>query len=116
MVIEKGKVYGYSYDELKAMGKRPEDFEADIKVDNIELELSYEEINAMFPNQFAIVKVKEFKDKDQLLFDYGCVYYYQCEGSKIFDKVEELNKSNNTDLFIVHRQFDVRVDGDVLWL
>ena len=68
MIIEKGKVYGYSYEELQAMGKSYKDVWGDIEVDNKDLELSVWDILDMFRNQYLIIRVTQCEDRDQIFF------------------------------------------------
>ena len=116
MIIEKGKVYGYSYEELQAMGKSYKDVWGDIEVDNKDLELSVWDIIKMFRNQYLIIRVTQCEDRDQIYcFDYGCVYFYNCNEDTLYGKVEELNKKYNTEDFISYSIFDPRWAGDTLW-
>ena len=55
MIIEKGKRYGRTSEEVREFGY-PEDNESNIKVDN-EIILTDDEVREMFPNQFVVVKV-----------------------------------------------------------
>lgn len=113
MIIERGKVYGYSYEELQSIGSVDRKFELGIKVDN-PFELSSSEIYKMFPNQTVIVKVTKCKDWDNpQQYEEGVVLYFNTDISINTSILERLQAESPNDVFIIAGNWDERYYREV---
>lgn len=113
MIIEKGKRYGRTSEEVREFGY-PEDNESNIKVDN-EMVLTDDEVREMFPNQHLVIKVLEYKDiYDLANYRKAIVKYFKCEGHFSVDMASKLRK-NSGGLYISDTTYDPALEGDLLW-
>ena len=114
MIIEKGKRYGRTSEEVREFGY-PEDNESNIKVDN-EIILTDDEVREMFPNQFVVVKVVEYKDIYALSnVTKAIVLYFKCEGHFASNMVKELREKDSSGVYFSGTYYDPALEGDLLW-
>lgn len=114
MIIEKGKKYGRTSKEVRESGY-PEDNESNIKADN-ELILTDDEIREMFPNQFVVIKVLEYKDiYDLANYRKAIVKYFKCEGHFSVDMAEKLEQGDPGSIYFSATTYDPALEGDLLW-
>lgn len=114
MIIEKGKRYGRTTEEVIKSGY-PEDNMANIKVDN-EIVLTGDEVAEMFPNQYVVLKVIECKDVDALYsFTKAIVKYFKCDGPFSVKMVDCLKKEYPGDIYFPANFYDAGLEGDLLW-
>mgnify|MGYP001028164858 CR=1 FL=1 len=114
MIIEKGRCYGRTSDEVREFGY-PEDNMSNIKVDN-EIVLTGDEVAEMFPNQYVVLKILEYKDIDALSsFTKAIVKYFKCDGPFSAKTAEFLRKEYPGDIYISETYYDPGMEGDLLW-
>lgn len=114
MIIEKGKCYGRTSDEVRKFGY-PEDNMSNIKADN-EIILTRKEIREMFPNQFVVLKILEYKDIDDLLnFSKAIVKYFKCEGPFSAQMAEHFRKEHPGEIYISETYYDAGLEDYLLW-
>lgn len=113
MIIEKGKRYGRTSEEVRELGY-PEDNKSNIKVDN-EIILTDDEVREMFPNQHLVIKVLEYKDiYDLANYRKAIVKYFKCEGHFSVEMASKLRK-NIEGIYISDTTYDPALEGDLLW-
>lgn len=114
MIIEKGKRYGRTTEEVIKSGY-PEDNMTNIKVDN-EIVLTGDEVAEMFPNQYVVLRILEYKDIDALSsFTKAIVKYFKCDGPFSAKTAELLGKEHPGDIYISETYYDAGLEGDLLW-
>ena len=114
MIIEKGKRYGRTSDEVREFGY-PEDNMSNLKVDN-EIVLTGDEIREMFPNQFVVAEILEYEDiYDLSNFTKGIVKYFKCDGPFSVRIAEQLEKEHPGNIYFSVTCYDAGLEGDLLW-